>query len=87
MFDHIGSLVIPARHDAEGAETHPEVIYSSWHVNCSPDEIDRNPTLVDYVIKPSPLQRVVHGDSRWNPTMTVALRFTDEAEAHAVIGG
>lgn len=86
MFDPIGPLVIPAEYDDEGVETQPEVIYSSWHVNCSPDEIDANPALAAFVVTPSVMQRVLLGDDHAAPTMTVALRFTDEAEANAVIG-
>ena len=86
MFDPFGPLVIPAEYDEEGVETQPERVFSSWHVNCSPDELEANPALADYVVTPSVMQRVWLGDDHTDPTMTVALRFTDETEYLAVSG-
>ena len=79
--DVIGPLIVPATYDAEGNELTPAKTLPGYHVNVTPDEM--TPELEAYRVEPSPLRRVWAGDSRWNPTITVALRFADEAEFRA----
>jgi hypothetical protein len=54
-----------------------------WLVNVTPAVLAANPALADFVVTPSRLARVWAGDDPESPTMTVALRFADEAEALA----
>lgn len=48
-----------------------------FHVNVTPDELEKCPSLKRFVVTPDPFQRLFAGD----PSMTVALRFTTEAKA------
>lgn len=54
-----------------------------WHVNTTPEGLAAFPALAPFVVSPDPtrLRRVWAGDDPENPTLTVALRFADEAEA------
>ena len=63
-----------------------ETLLVGWHVNTTPAGLAARPDLAPYVVTPSQLRRVWSGDDPLNPTATVALRFTDEAEAVAVLG-
>ncbi len=68
-----------------------EVIITSWrteyHINLptwpkTPDEFFvSHPELISYRVIPTSLSRIFAGDDPSNPTMTAALRFTDELEA------
>lgn len=82
--DIIGPLYNPGQYDAEGNEISPPVLLPGWHVNITPDDL--TPELEPYVVTPSALRRVWAGDDPVNPQWTVALRFTDEAEAATVLG-
>ncbi len=86
MFDMIGVLRRDAVYDADNVLTHAEVIYPGFHVNTTTAILAERPDLEPYVVTPETLMRVWAGDDPDNPTMTVALRFADEAEALAVIG-
>ena len=79
-------------------ETDPETggeIVTAWrpeyHVNLptfpqTPDQfMEQRPELVAYRRLPPLLSRIFAGDDPENPTMTLALRFTDEAEARGVL--
>ncbi len=68
-------------------EITPPVALTGWHVNTTPAGLAARPDLTPYVVTPSHLRRVWAGDDAANPTMTVALRFADEAEALAVLAG
>ena len=70
--------VIGALYDPPSEEGGEPILLPGYHVNVTPDEM--TPELEAYRVEPSPLRRVWAGDSRWNPTITVALRFADEAE-------
>lgn len=55
------------------------------HVNTTPAGLAARPDLAPYVVTPNRLRRVWAGDDAAHPTMTVALRFTDEAEVRDVL--
>lgn len=57
--------------------------YPGWRVNVTPAVMEARPELEPFVITPTLLRRVWAGDDPAHPTMTVALRFADEAEAEA----
>jgi hypothetical protein len=44
-----------------------------------------HPELTAYRVTPHPLERVWAGDDAANPTITVALRFTDAAQESAAL--
>ena len=73
--------VIGALYDPPSEEGGEPILLPSYHVNVTPDEM--TPELEAFVVTPTALRRVWAGDSRWNPTITVALRFADEAEFRA----
>lgn len=59
---------------------------AGWHVNTTPEVLEQNPALADYVITPSTMRRVWSGDDPQAPSATVALRFADQDQAEAVLG-
>lgn len=88
MIDVIGLIfppvstepVSPGSDPLPGAEPVP-----GWHVNVTPDYLAERPDLHPFVVTPTILNRVWAGDDPEEPTMTVALRFADEAEAATVL--
>lgn len=75
-------------------ETGQEIVTAwrtEYHVNLptwpqTPDEfVAERPDLAPYRREPPLLSRIFAGDDPAAPTMTLALRFTDEAEARGVL--
>jgi len=79
--DIIGPLFDPPL--MEGGEPVP---LAGWHVNTTPAGLVATLDLSAYVVTPGHLRRVWAGDDPVSPSITVALRFTDEADADAVLG-
>ena len=75
--DIIGALFDPHPTDPEGEP----VLLPGFHVNVTSDLMAERPELETFRVEPSPLRRVWAGDDPTNPTITVPLRFADEAEA------
>lgn len=92
MIDIIGPLYTPGVYGEPDPETGeqavitPPVQLDGWHYNTTPETMAERPDLVPFVVTPSALRRVWAGDDPVNPTMTVALRFADEAEAVTALG-
>ena len=86
MFDVIGRFTIPGEFDDDGNWTLLPRVLSGWRVNTTPEVMVSRPDLEPFVVNPPSLLRDWAGDDPANPTMTIPLRFTDEAEALAVIG-
>lgn len=67
-------------------EITPPVALTGWHVNITLQGLASRPDLTPFVVVPAQLRR------EWarlpgEPQITVALRFADEAEALAMLGG
>lgn len=67
-------------------EITPPVALTGWHVNITLQGLAARPDLTPFVVAPAQLRR------EWarlpgEPQITVALRFADEAEALAILGG
>ena len=74
FIDVIGTLI----DNPEGSEP---VVLDGWHVNVTPEVMAVRPDLEPFVVTPTRLRQVWTGDDFDGPTITVALRFVDEAEA------
>jgi hypothetical protein len=73
--DVIGALFDPPSDEGGAA-----VPLAGWHVNITPGGLVARGDLEPFVVTPGRLRRVWAGDDPLSPTLTVALRFADEAE-------
>jgi len=71
--------------DAPTADGGEPVELPGWHVNATGEGLALRPDLQTFVITPSRLRRVWAGDDPVTPALTVALRFTDPAQADGVL--
>lgn len=81
--DIIGPLYDPHPTDPDGEP----VLLAGWHVNVTPAVLAARPELAPYVVEPTPFRRVWAGDDCHAAALTVALRFANEGEWLAVVGG
>ena len=82
--DVIGTMFHPRVDPENAAEVPPPL--PGWHVNTTSDGLITRPDLAPFVVAPSRLRQVWAGDDPEAPDVTVALRFTDEAEANTALG-
>lgn len=75
--------VIGLLYDPPAEEGGEPVLLPGFHVNTAPHDLG---PLLQHLVAPSPLRRVWAGDDPAAPAWTVPLRFTDEAQARAVLG-
>lgn len=88
MIDVIGLIFPPVSDEPvwPGSDPLPSAEpVPGWHVNVTPDYLAERPELETFVVTPATLNRVWAGDDPEDPTMTIALRFADEAEAATVL--
>lgn len=71
--------IIGAIYDPPETEGGNPVRRYGWHVNVTPDVIERNPALAARVVAAGTLRQVWAGDDATNPVETVPLRFAGEA--------
>ena len=81
------NIIIPTYGPPDQDGVRPVTGYvPGYHVNTTVADLAEHPELEPFVVVPSILRRVWAGDDPENPQWTVALKFTDEDEARAVLG-
>lgn len=79
--------IIGALYDPPPEEGGTPVRLWGYHVNVTPDVLERNAHLASAVQTPSLMRRVWAGDDPASPVLTIPLRFNGEAAALAALDG